>query len=169
MFQNFQLEGDLPTIKYLNYTKIQQNYFRVILLNFLVFFIVIMGGLSYLLFTTEDPFLSTIKWGCIIGVFIVFLLVLLGLVLGFSKRKYAVREQDISYRNGVLWTRVITVPFCRIQHVSLNEGPISRFFNLAGIRIYTAGDSSSDLNINGLKKEEAMRIKEFITDHINGK
>ncbi len=168
MFQNFQIEGDLPTIKKINFKKIQQNYIIVVLLNFFVFFTVFIGGLTYVLFTAKDSFFVHYKWGLIIGAFLFFLFVLVGLVLGVSKMKYAVREKDISYKNGVIWSRVTTVPFSRIQHVALNEGPISRFLKLATISIYTAGDSSSDLTIKGLKKEEALKIKEFITDHVNG-
>ncbi|PCI32387.1 MAG: hypothetical protein COB60_09565 [Flavobacteriaceae bacterium] len=169
MFQNFQLEGELPTIKDLKYKKIQQSYFIVILLNFFVFFSSCIGALSYVLFFSDTPFFTEYKWMFIAIALFIFLLIFLGLVLGFSKRKYAIREQDISYKKGVIWASITTVPFCRIQHVELNEGPVSRFFNLAGISIYTAGDSASDLNIKGLRKEEAMKIKEFITDHINGK
>jgi len=168
MFQNFQIEGDLPTINDLNYKKIQQNYLIVILLNFFMVFTICTGGLSYALFTSVDPFIVAYKWRFIMVVLLIFLFVLIVGILGFYKRKYAVREQDISYKEGIIWTSITTVPFCRIQHVELNEAPFSRLFNLATLNLYTAGDSSSDLKIRGLNKEEALQIKEFITGHING-
>jgi len=168
MFQNFQIEGDLPTINDLNYKKIQQNYLIVILLNFFMVFTISIGGLSYALFSSEDLFVVAYKWSFIIVVLLVFFVVLIAGILGFYKRKYAVRERDISYKEGVIWTSITTVPFCRIQHVELNEPPFSRLFNLATLNLYTAGDSSSDLKIRGLHKKEASKIKEFITSQING-
>jgi membrane protein YdbS with pleckstrin-like domain len=60
-----------------------------------------------------------------------------------------------------------TVPFSRIQHVEIDEKPISRLFGLSSLSVYTAGDSSNDLDVTGIKNEEALRIKEFISSKIN--
>lgn len=89
-------------------------------------------------------------------------------ILGFEKRKYAVREKDISYKKGLLYKSLTTVPFNRIQHVEIDQGPISRFFGLATLSVFTAGDSSDDLKIKGLLKEQSLQIKEFITNKIDG-
>lgn len=169
MFQNVQIEGALPTVNDLNYKKIQQRYLIVILLNFFVVLTLCVGGLSVALFLSEDPFILEFKWNFIAVALLFFSCAMIAAVLGFYKRKYALRERDISYKEGVLFTSITTVPFCRVQHVELNEAPFSRLFKLATLNIYTAGDSASDLKIRGLEKEEALRIKEFITRHINGK
>ncbi|PCI02304.1 MAG: hypothetical protein COB81_05510 [Flavobacteriaceae bacterium] len=168
MFQNIQIEGDLPTINDLDYKRIQQSYLMVILLNFFVVFTLCIGGLSVALFRSDTPFIMEFKWNFLQIALLFFFFLLMARIIGFSKRKYAIRERDISYKEGVFWTSITTVPFCRIQHVELNEAPVSRLFKLATLNIYTAGDSASDLKIKGLKKEEALRIKEFITSHING-
>jgi len=169
MFQNIQIAGELPTITDLNYKRIQQRYLIVILLNFFMVFTIAIGGLSVALFNSGDHFIMNYKWSVILVALLFFFFVLMAGVLGFYKRKYAVRERDISYKEGIFWASITTVPFCRIQHVELNEAPFSRLFKLATLTIYTAGDSTSDLKIRGLNKEEALRIKEFITSHINGK
>ena len=87
--------------------------------------------------------------------------------VSFSKRKYAVREKDISYKRGVIIKTLTTIPFSRIQHVELDEAPILRIFKLASISVFTAGDSSDDLVLKGIKKNEALQIKEFISSKIN--
>ena len=97
----------------------------------------------------------------------VFLLFAAFFIIGFSKRKYALRDRDISYKSGILFKSITTVPFIRIQHIEIDESPFSRFFNLAAISIYTAGDSSDDLGIKGVTKKEALEIKEFISQKIN--
>jgi membrane protein YdbS with pleckstrin-like domain len=89
------------------------------------------------------------------------------LILSFSKRKYALRDKDISYKAGLFTKKTTTVPFSRIQHVETDEKPISRLFGLSSLSVYTAGDSSDDLEIKGIKKGKALQIKEFITTKIN--
>ena len=61
---------------------------------------------------------------------------------------------------------MIVIPFSRIQHIEIDEGPFERFFKLSTMSIYTAGDSGKDLKISGLKKEKAQEIKELITAYI---
>ena len=64
--------------------------------------------------------------------------------------------------------KTTTVPFNRIQHIEINQGPFSRFFDLATLSIFTAGNSSHDLKIRGIKISEAEKIKEFISSKIDG-
>ena len=79
-----------------------------------------------------------------------------------------VREKDISYKSGLLFKKTTTIPFNRIQHLEIDQGPISRFFDLAVLSVFTAGNSSDDLKIRGLKQEDAAKIKEFISSQIDG-
>ena len=41
-------------------------------------------------------------------------------------RKGLVREQDVSFRNGVIGRTVATAPFARVQHVAIHRGPLDR-------------------------------------------
>ena len=88
-------------------------------------------------------------------------------IIGFSKRKYALRDNDISYKSGVFVKTMTTVPFSRIQHVEIDQGPISRFLGLSSLTVFTAGDSSSDLEISGIQNEQALKIKEFISAKVH--
>jgi hypothetical protein len=158
---------ELPDIKKLEFIKINKNYLKVILINlFLVFSPLYIGLilLHQLVFTKEiNEFIISIY-----SVFTaVFGFVIWYILLSFTKRKYALREKDISYKSGLLIRQTTTVPFSRIQHVETDEKPISRIFGLASLSIYTAGDSSDDLVIKGITKKKALKIKEFITTKIN--
>jgi uncharacterized protein len=92
-----------------------------------------------------------------------FLLVLIGEHLSFKIRGYVLREKDITYQKGFFRYVMVTVPFNRIQHSEIVQGPIGKTFNISALKIYTAGGSSSDLTIGGLPPEEAQRLKDFIT------
>ncbi|UMB60597.1 PH domain-containing protein [Lutibacter sp. A80] len=167
MFKNIEVTSQLPDISKLDFKAIDKKYLRVLLLNFSSVTIVLFVGLYFLItknLATQIPEYTPYFYLVLIlilGIFLFFL------VLGFYKRKYAVRAQDISYKKGVIVQSITTVPFARIQHVELEEKPFSRLFKLASIKIFTAGESGGDLKINGLPKEEAKKIKEFITHFIN--
>ncbi|WP_339661459.1 PH domain-containing protein [uncultured Polaribacter sp.] len=156
-----------PDITEILFNSIHKNYLKVILLNVLLIFTAILIGLI-----TADYFnlfeeIKSYVYLFYIVFTLVFSLVNLFMYIGFKKRKYAVREKDISYKSGVFIRKLTTVPFSRIQHIEVDEGLFSRFFKLASLSVFTAGDSSDDLVIKGIAKETALEIKEFISSKIN--
>lgn len=166
-FQNDVIK-ELPDITGITFQKIDKNYLKVILINTSIIFIPTLIGLIFLInkkLKEEIPEYTTMIY---LVYFAVFFLIFFLLIVGFSRRKYALRDKDITYKSGVIIKKITTVPFSRIQHVEIDEKPLSRMFGLASISVYTAGDSSDDLGIKGIRKEEALRIKEFISSKING-
>jgi len=158
---------ELPNIKKIEFKRIDKSYFKVISINFLCVFISFLIALIVLhQFAFSDDINEYIVY--IYALFFVFFGFVFGfLKLSFPKRKYALREKDISYKSGLLVKKMTTVPFSRIQHVEIDEKPISRLFHLSSLSVYTAGDSSDDLEIKGIQKETALQIKEFISTKIN--
>ena len=49
----------------------------------------------------------------------------------------------------------------------MHQGLFSRYFGLASLELFTAGGSSTDLEINGLTFEEAQRYKIWIIQKID--
>ena len=72
---------------------------------------------------------------------------------------YALRTQDIAYRSGLFWRKVVVLPLNRIQHVEVTSGPLQRHFGLATLKFYTAGGKSVDLKIEGLLSDDAERLR----------
>ena len=165
-FQNNQV-STFPDITAVSFIKINQNYLKVIVLNFFAFFIPLFIGLVLLHQLVFSEELIKYIFSIYAGFTIIFGYILIHAVFAFYKRKYSVRERDISYKSGLFIHRMTTVPFSRIQHVEIDEKPISRIFGLASISVFTAGDSSDDLVIKGITREEAEQIKEFISNKIN--
>jgi membrane protein YdbS with pleckstrin-like domain len=165
-FQNIAVTS-FPEITKVDFKSIEKQYLKVILINtfvaFLMLFLVVCLGDYKGLF----ELLENTMW-IYLSLMLCFVLVLLIKTIEFKKRKYAVREKDISYKKGVLFRSMTTVPFNRIQHLEIDEGPISRFLGLVSLSVFTAGDSSDDLKISGLLKQEAAQIKEFISNKIDG-
>ncbi|MEM9566414.1 MAG: PH domain-containing protein [Actinomycetota bacterium] len=95
------------------------------------------------------------------------LLVLIGLIawlqtLEVRRLGYLVRDQDFSFRSGVISRSVVTVPFARIQHVSIDRGPLARAYGLATLQMRTAG--SGGLTVPGMSHETAQRLKALVAD-----
>ena len=78
---------------------------------------------------------------------------------------YEMAEDELLIQHG-LWTRVRTVvPFGRVQHIDVTQGPLERRFALGTLVLHTAGTRSSDVALPGLLHDEAARMR----DHIRGK
>lgn len=80
---------------------------------------------------------------------------------------YALREHDVTYRNGVIFPKITTVPLSRIQQVSISQNPVSKFFGLCTIDVVNGAQGLSSLAIHGLTKEKAENIKNVITQRLN--
>jgi hypothetical protein len=87
---------------------------------------------------------------------------MLWLQRGFARMQYALRNRDITYRRGLFSRSITSVPFNRVQHCEVNQGVVERTLDLASLKVYTAGGSSSDLSIPGLRLTRASQLKDFV-------
>ena len=86
--------------------------------------------------------------------------------ISFNRKSYAFRDHDVIYKYGVLWQTTVLIPFNRIQHIALHQDFISRRFGLASLQFYTAGGSTSDVNIHGLTLDDAKKFKDFVSKRV---
>lgn len=98
---------------------------------------------------------------------VIFVLRLVLVILGFPKKGYLLREQDISYRSGLLIYKLTSIPFNRIQHVEVSQNMIEKSFGLSSVKIFTAGGSVSDLSIPGLLPDKAHQIESFLLSKVS--
>lgn len=84
----------------------------------------------------------------------------------FRTIRWALREHDLLFEKGFFWKSKIAVPFNRIQHAEVHQNPIQRRYDLASLKIYTAGGASSDVTIYGIKEPLANDIKSFILNRV---
>ena len=167
-FTNNPIEIDqLPKFEEVQLKGLHPKYINVLLFNFLLLFILIIGGFSTLFYFKKDAF-SNSTWILILVVVLVFLAGLIVFTkLSFNKKGYAFREHDTIYKSGLISETTTIIPFNRVQHVALHQGFISRKLGLASIELFTAGGSSSDLEIPGLLLADAQIIKNLVSQKIN--
>lgn len=101
------------------------------------------------------------------GWFIMSAVALIGLmVLGFIPRRvralgYALREDDIVFRRGVIFRRIVAVPYGRLQLVDVGRGPIARALGLSQLSLVTAA-ASSGVSIPGLPLATADQLRDHL-------
>jgi membrane protein YdbS with pleckstrin-like domain len=161
-FENHQLdESALPTIEAVEFKRHPRRYLSYLLITSIIpFTFILLGGLIMMLF-------GLFWWGlsAVWAWFLIIILVSLEEIKGFPIRGYAIRQHDITYQKGWLFFSKTTVPFNRIQHGEIVQGPIAQLYDLSELRLYTAGGSVSDLPIGGLPYEEAQRLREAVTKY----
>lgn len=162
-FINKQISSsELPSILQLEYKGLHKDYLTVELMGSgIVWLIITIGITAGVLFNGQEyP-----SWVNLLVYGVLFLLIgftTIITILGFNRKKYALRQRDIIYNEGLIWRSSTIVPFNRIQHAEVHQGPIERIFDLGNIKIFTAGGSASDLSISGISYEEAQNIKYFV-------
>ncbi len=165
-FQNIVVSS-FPNILEVEFKYINRKYLKVILINITFVYSSLLAAVFFIEYENILGLEEGAFWLFLL-ITILFIYTIFIKIIGFKRRKFLVREKDISYKKGVFYKKITTVPFNRIQHVEIDQGPISRFFNLASLSVFTAGDSSDDLKVNGLLKDEAQQIKEYISNQIDG-
>jgi len=161
-FTNTQIESySLPSVRNVDFQGLEHDYFKVSLIGVGIFAIVLFLIATILRLGPAAELGNFAKYIYLIPLVIILLNLFL-VVKGFKQKAYALREHDILYKRGYIWRSQTVVPFNRVQHCEVDQGPIERLFNISKLKIFTAGGSSSDIAIPGLKPETAHSLKDFI-------
>lgn len=94
------------------------------------------------------------------------LLVAIGIGAVFTPRRiraigYQLRQDDLLFRRGIMWSRVVAVPYGRMQLIDINRGPVARAFGLAELKFVTASAASA-IVLPGLPEEEAEQLRDHL-------
>ena len=67
-------------------------------------------------------------------------------------------------RRGVWWRSELFVPRARIQHTEINQGPLDRRWNMAGVRIHAAGTHLESIPLAGVPLAVAVQLRDALLD-----
>jgi putative membrane protein len=82
--------------------------------------------------------------------------------LQWTKLTYAVGPNDIRVESGVLSRAARSVPYERIQDVSLEQKLVPRLFGLVEVKFETGAGGKDDLALTYLSEEEGERLRELV-------
>ena len=74
---------------------------------------------------------------------------------------YRLRDDDLVFRKGIMFQRIVAVPFGRMQLVDINRGPLARALGLAELKLVTAA-AATGVTIPGLPIEEAEQLRDHL-------
>lgn len=79
---------------------------------------------------------------------------------------FALRPQDIVVKEGVWWRSHTCLPLSRLQHVTLSQGPIAKYFDYCTLKGFSAGSPMAEITIYGLTKAEGERLRQHLMQQI---
>ena len=74
---------------------------------------------------------------------------------------YQLREDDLVFRRGIMFLRIVAVPYGRMQLVDINRGPLSRALGLSELKFVTAA-ASTGITIPGLLATDAEELRDHL-------
>lgn len=74
---------------------------------------------------------------------------------------YMLRADDIVFRKGILWQRMIAVPYGRLQLVDITQGPLDRAFGVSQLKMVTAA-ATTGVQIPGLTQDAAEALRDTL-------
>lgn len=106
--------------------------------------------------------------GALIGAVLV---IAIALIIRVPSRRYHARGYQISADRlrvvrGLLFRSDTVVPFSRVQHIDVEQGPLERFFGIATLTLHTAGNHNASVALPGLGEPLAREMRETIRAHI---
>lgn len=131
----------------------------------------ILTSLGYLLLGLAALFLLVIDnplW-CIVAESLIAVSMAVNLFIlrkAWLFKGYALREQDICYRSGVLFPSVTTIPYNRLQQVSVKQNPVSKIFKLYSVEVVNGAQAMAALTVHGLNEENANNIKSILINKL---
>ncbi|MFU7527251.1 PH domain-containing protein [Qipengyuania sp. ASV99] len=88
--------------------------------------------------------------------------------LRWSRLTYTIGEADIRVESGVLSRSARSVPFERIQDVSLEQKLLPRLFGLVAVKFETGAGGGEDLSLTYLTEDHGEELRQVVRDRRDG-
>lgn len=143
-------------------TPLHPNYVKVVRLTSLLFVLPLVIAALILEATGVLPR----------GAFLVpVLLLALWLVIRAPLRRYQARgyqlgEDRLRVVRGLVFNSDTVVPFGRVQHIDVHQGPLERAYGLGTLVLHTAGNHNASVALPGVAHDDALAMREAIRAHV---
>ncbi len=116
------------------------------------FWVAAAGGPAWLL--------TLVAWGAVAAIAV------LAPSRRYARIGYSLGHDELRVARGYLFRVDTIVPFVRVQHIDLRQGPVERAFGLSGLVLHTSGSHNSTVTLPGLPSATAVAMREMIRKHI---
>jgi len=143
-------------------TPLHPNYVKVVRLGMVLFalpFVVVALVLETMGELPRGSFLAPV-------VLVALYLVIRAPLRRYHARGYQMGGDRLRVVRGLLRRRDTVVPFGRVQHIDVQQGPIERSYGLATLVLHTAGNHNASVSLPGLAHDDALAMREEIRAHV---
>src|SRR5690606_23590401 len=98
------------------------------------------------------------EWWALVGVAVL----AVGSVVHYFTYRYRVEERSLVVRSGLLQRHLREIPFARIQNVALHQTLLHRLFDVAEVRLESAGGHKPEAQMKVLKLQDAMALEALV-------
>lgn len=143
-------------------TPLHPNYVKVVRLTSLLFVLPLVIAALILEATGVLPR----------GAFLIpVLLLALWLVIRAPLRRYQARGYQLGADRlrvvrGLVFNSDTVVPFGRVQHIDVHQGPLERAYGLGTLVVHTAGNHNASVALPGVAHDDALAMRETIRAHV---
>jgi len=92
---------------------------------------------------------------------------LLVTTIAWWNTQYRIGSTDVRLHSGILGRQARSVPFERIQDVSLEQGPLARLLRLVEVRFETGAGGKDELKLAYVSQEEGAALRETVRARID--
>ncbi len=82
--------------------------------------------------------------------------------LGWMRFRYYLGEDDVRIEHGLLSRSARSIPYDRIQDVSIERHPLARLCGLAEVKFETGGGAGEEAKLSFVSSDEAERLRDVV-------
>lgn len=86
----------------------------------------------------------------------------------YRARGYRVDADRLRVVRGLIFNSDTVVPFARVQHIDVQQGPLERAYGLGTLIVHTAGNHNASVALPGLAHVDALALREEMRTHVKG-
>lgn len=158
---------DIQPVEELCFEHLDKRYVRVITIRLVLVYVILMSlALLIPVFVTDCDIVLLVSSEAVMAVAAALNVAMARKIYNF--KGYAFREKDISYRSGIFFEKTTTIPFSKIQQVSVRVNPVSRMFGLYYVDVTNGSQRVfNSVTIPGLSQEKAERLKQLLMNNVD--
>ncbi|WP_242620329.1 PH domain-containing protein [Shewanella maritima] len=157
---HLQASGEWSQLTELQLTPVDSQYAKSVLLTTAPIALLVLVIIGAILVAAQPPLImAMIIASC---AFILALLVTTAIYKQAKTYCYGVFNKEFVMREGLFWISTTALPYTRLQHANISQGPIERKFNLVTLKCFSAGSGSAEIDLPGLNAQEAEHLRQHI-------
>lgn len=155
---------DIQPIEDLRFEHIESPYIKVIIIRIVLIYFMLMVTALLIPIFVDHGIVMLVSVETVLAVALAINVALTRKIYFF--KGYALRDKDISYRSGIFFESVTTIPYSKIQQVCIRMNPVSRIFKLYYVDVINGSQAvMNSVTIPGLSLEKAERLKSLLINN----